>query len=133
MAWKGPWVQADTIVVPGHGHLQGEVLTVGSFPIAIAPARAKQALAEAGAHFAVVRARHQPRTARQPPDRLEQIEKIDLARTTLCEWVAAAATPLTPIGEQLQREITATDYVHTYSTSITALADDRGGSYKQRL
>lgn len=71
-----------------------------------------------------------------PLYRLEQIfarEKIDLSRTTLCEWVAAVATALTPIGEQLRREITATDYLHTDDTSITVLADDRGGSYKGRL
>ncbi len=71
-----------------------------------------------------------------PLYRLEQIfarEQIDLSRTTLCEWVAAVATALAPIGEQLRREITATDYLHTDDTSITVLADDRGGSYKGRL
>jgi hypothetical protein len=71
-----------------------------------------------------------------PLYRLEQIfarEKIDLSRTTLCEWVAAVATALAPIGEQLRREITATDYLQTDDTSITVLADDRGGSYKGRL
>jgi hypothetical protein len=70
-----------------------------------------------------------------PRYRLEQIfarEKIDLSRTTLCEWVAAVATALTPIGEQLRREITATDYLQTDDTSITVL-DERGGSYKGRL
>ena len=71
-----------------------------------------------------------------PLYRLEQIfarEKIDLSRTTLCEWVAGVATALTPIGEQLRREITATDYLQTDDTPITVLADDRGGSYKGRL
>jgi transposase len=71
-----------------------------------------------------------------PLYRLEQIfarEQIDLSRTTLCEWVAAVATALTPIGEQPRREITATDYLHTDDTSITVLADERGGSYKGRL
>lgn len=43
------------------------------------------------------------------------------------------AAALTPIGEQLRDEITATDYLHTDDTSITVLADDRGGSYKGRL
>jgi transposase len=71
-----------------------------------------------------------------PLYRLEQIfarEKIDVPRTTLCEWVAAVATALAPIGEQLRREITGTDYVQTDDTAITVLADDRGGSYKGRL
>lgn len=70
-----------------------------------------------------------------PLYRLEQIfarERIDLSRTTLCDWVAAVATALTPIGEQLRREITASDYLQTDDTSITVL-DERGGSYKGRL
>jgi transposase len=70
-----------------------------------------------------------------PLYRLEQIfarEKIDLSRTTLCEWVAAVATALSPIGEQLHREIIATDYLQTDDTSVTVL-DERGGSYKGRL
>jgi transposase/uncharacterized coiled-coil protein SlyX len=70
-----------------------------------------------------------------PLYRLEQIfarEKIDLSRSTLCEWVAAVATALTPIGEQLRCEITATTYVQTDDTSVTVL-DERGGSYKGRL
>ena len=71
-----------------------------------------------------------------PLYRLEQIfarEQIDLSRTTLCDWVAAVATALGPIGAQLRREITAADYLHTDDTSITVLAADRGGSYKGRL
>jgi transposase len=70
-----------------------------------------------------------------PLYRLEQIfarEKIDLSRTTLCDWVAGVATALAPIGEQLRREITATDYLQTDDTSVTVL-DERGGSYKGRL
>ncbi|HXF45445.1 MAG TPA: IS66 family transposase [Burkholderiaceae bacterium] len=70
-----------------------------------------------------------------PLYRLEQIfarERIDLSRTTLCEWVAAVASALAPIGDQLRREVVATDYVQTDDTSVTVL-DDRGGSYKGRL
>jgi transposase len=70
-----------------------------------------------------------------PLYRLEQIfarEKIELSRTTLCDWVAGVATALAPIGEQLRREITATEYLQTDDTSVTVL-DDRGGSYKGRL
>jgi transposase len=70
-----------------------------------------------------------------PLYRLEQIfarEQIDLARTTLCDWVAGVATALAPIGEQLRREITATDYLQTDDTPITVL-DERGGSHKGRL
>jgi transposase/uncharacterized coiled-coil protein SlyX len=70
-----------------------------------------------------------------PLYRLEQIfarERIDLSRTTLCEWVAGVATALAPIGEQLRREIVSTSYLQTDDTSVTVL-DERGGSYKGRL
>jgi transposase len=70
-----------------------------------------------------------------PLHRLEGIfarERIDLPRSTLCGWVADVATALTPVGEQLRREITAADYLQTDDTSITVL-DERGGSFKGRL
>jgi transposase len=70
-----------------------------------------------------------------PLHRLEGIfarAGIDLARTTLCGWVADVATALTPIGEQLRREITAATYLQTDDTSVTVL-DERGGSFKGRL
>ena len=70
-----------------------------------------------------------------PLHRLEGVfarERIDLPRSTLCGWVADVATALTPIGEQLRREITAADYLQTDDTSITVL-DERGGSFKGRL
>ena len=57
---------------------------------------------------------------------------VELSRTTLCDWIAAVATALTPIGEQLQREITAATYLQTDDTPVTVL-DDRGGSFKGRL
>ena len=59
-------------------------------------------------------------------------EGIDLARSTLCGWVADVATALMPIGNQLRREITAATYLQTDDTSVTVL-DDRGGSFKGRL
>jgi transposase len=70
-----------------------------------------------------------------PLHRLEGIvarEQIDLSRSTLCGWVAAVATALAPIGQQLRHEIVASDYLQTDDTSITVL-DDRGGSFKGRL
>jgi transposase len=59
-------------------------------------------------------------------------EGIDLARTTLCDWVADVATALAPIGAQLRREVVATDYLQTDDTSVTVLGD-HGGSFKGRL
>jgi transposase len=70
-----------------------------------------------------------------PLHRLERMfarEGIDLPRSTLCDWVANVATALTPIGDQLRREIVAADYLQTDDTTITVL-DERGGSYKGRL
>src|SRR3989442_5387985 len=42
------------------------------------------------------------------------------------------ACDLTPIGEQLRREIVATDYLQTDDTTITGL-DERGASFQPRL
>jgi transposase len=70
-----------------------------------------------------------------PLHRLEGIfarEQIDLPRSTLCGWVAEVAAALTPIGDQLRREIVAAEYLQTDDTSITVL-DERGGSFKGRL
>jgi transposase len=70
-----------------------------------------------------------------PLHRLERIfarERIDLPRSTLCGWVADVATALTPIGEQLRREVVAATYLQTDDTTITVL-DERGGSFKGRL
>lgn len=70
-----------------------------------------------------------------PLHRLEGIfarEGIDLPRSTLCGWVADVATALTPIGDQMRREIVAADYLQTDDTTITVL-DDRSGSFKGRI
>lgn len=39
--------------------------------------------------------------------------------STLCGWVADVATALTPVGEQLRREVLAADYLQTDDTSVT--------------
>ncbi|MGH8443318.1 MAG: IS66 family transposase [Nevskiaceae bacterium] len=70
-----------------------------------------------------------------PLHRLERIfarEGIDLPRSTLCGWVADVATALTPIGDQLRRDVLAATYLQTDDTSVTVL-DDPTGSYKGRL
>jgi transposase len=53
-------------------------------------------------------------------------EGLDLSRTTLCDWVADVAEALTPIGEQIRREIVAADYLQTDDTSITILTEPAG-------
>lgn len=70
-----------------------------------------------------------------PLHRLEAIllrQGLDLSRTTLCGWVADVAAALTPIGDQLRREVTAATYLQTDDTPVTIL-DDRHGSIKGRL
>ena len=70
-----------------------------------------------------------------PLYRLERIflrEGVDLSRTTMCGWVADIASALTPIGEELRRQITAATYVQTDDTPVTIL-ESSGGSRKGRL
>lgn len=70
-----------------------------------------------------------------PLYRQEQIfarHGVDLPRTTLCEWVAAVAAALTPIGARLRQEVTACDYLQTDDTPVTILTD-QGGSIKGRF
>jgi len=96
------------------------------------PQAVEKSLAAEGLLAQVVVAKYVDHT---PLHRLSGIfarERIDLPRSTLCDWVANVATALTPIGDQLRREIVATDYLQTDDTTITVL-DERGGSYKGRL
>src|SRR5262249_56059894 len=70
-----------------------------------------------------------------PLYRLERIflrHGVDLSRTTLCGWVADIATALTPIGDELRRQITAATYLQTDDTPVTIL-ESSGGSRKGRL
>ena len=57
---------------------------------------------------------------------------VDLSRTTLCGWVAAVATALTPIGDEHRRQVTAATYLQTDDTPVTIL-ESSGGSRKGRL
>jgi transposase/uncharacterized coiled-coil protein SlyX len=59
-------------------------------------------------------------------------EGIDLARTTLCDWVADVARALEPIGACLRRQVVAASYLQTDDTSVTVLGEV-GGSFKGRL
>jgi transposase len=70
-----------------------------------------------------------------PLYRLERIflrQGVDLSRTTLCGWVADVATALTPIGDELRRQVTAATYLQTDDTPVTIL-EPSGGSRKGRL
>jgi len=70
-----------------------------------------------------------------PLYRLERIflrEGVDLSRTTMCGWVADIATALTPINDELRRQVTAATYLQTDDTPVTIL-EPSGGSRKGRL
>ena len=67
-----------------------------------------------------------------PLYRLERIflrQGVDLSRTTLCGWVADVATALTPIGDELRRQVTTATYLQTDDTPVTIL-EPSGGSRK---
>ena len=64
-------------------------------------------------------------------ERIFQREHLDLSRATLCGWVADVATALAPIGDELQRQVTAANYLQTDDTPITIL--DETGSRKGRI
>jgi hypothetical protein len=57
---------------------------------------------------------------------------VDLSRSTLCDWIGDVATALTPIGDELRRQVTAATYLQTDDTPITIL-EPSGGSRKGRL
>ena len=50
----------------------------------------------------------------------------------MCGWVADIATALTPIGDELRRQVTAATYLQTDDTPVTIL-ESPGGSRKGRL
>ena len=69
-----------------------------------------------------------------PLYRLERIfdrAHLDLSRATLCGWVADVATALTPIGDELRRQVTAASYLQTDDTPVTILEET--GSRKGRI
>jgi len=59
-----------------------------------------------------------------PLHRLERIflrQGVDLSRTTMCDWIAAIARALTPIADELRRQVTAAAYLQTDDTPVTIL------------
>ena len=64
-------------------------------------------------------------------ERMFQREHLDLSRATLCGWVADVATALTPIGDELRRQVTAARYLQTDDTPVTILEET--GNRKGRI
>lgn len=70
-----------------------------------------------------------------PLYRLERIfsrEGVDLPRSTLAGFVEEATAALSPVGEELRRQVLFASYLQTDDTPVTVLAD-LGGSFKGRL
>ncbi len=59
-------------------------------------------------------------------------EGVDLPRSTLVGFVEEASRALSPVGEELKREVLKATYLQTDDTPVVVLAD-LGGSFKGRL
>jgi transposase len=57
---------------------------------------------------------------------------VDLPRSTLVGFVEEASEALSPVGEELKREVLKANYLQTDDTPVVVLAD-LGGSFKGRL
>jgi transposase len=71
-----------------------------------------------------------------PLHRLERIfsrQGIDLSRSTLCDWMAAAARLLLPLAEMLRVRVLQSRVIHTDDTPVPVLEDRRGSTRQARL
>jgi transposase len=57
---------------------------------------------------------------------------VDLSRSTLCDMVEQVAVALSPIVDEMKRQLIASDYLQTDDTPVVVLADT-GGSFKGRV
>jgi transposase len=58
---------------------------------------------------------------------------VDLARSTLCDWVAAAARLAEPVVEVMKAEMFGSKVIHTDDTTIPVLDNSRGRTRTARL
>jgi transposase len=71
-----------------------------------------------------------------PLHRLERIfgrQGLDLSRSTLCDWMAAAARLLLPVAELLTARVLQSRVIHTDDTPVPVLDDRRGSTRQARL
>jgi transposase len=97
----------------------------------VPPQAVEKSLAGAGLLAHVVVSKYVDHLPLHRQSRIFLRQHVDLARSTLCGWVADVATALTPIGDQLRREVTAATYLQTDDTPVTIL--EERGSRKGRL
>jgi transposase len=71
-----------------------------------------------------------------PLHRLERIfsrQGIDLSRSTLCDWMAAAARLLLPVAELLKERVLESRVIHTDDTPVPVLDGSRASTRQARL
>ena len=67
-----------------------------------------------------------------PLHRLERIlrrQGVEISRSTMCDWVAAASEALEPIWDELRRQVVTSDLVQSDDTPVTVL-DPKVGQYR---
>jgi transposase len=60
-------------------------------------------------------------------------EGLDLSRSVLCESTARCAELLEPIGEEIKRQVLASEVIHTDDTPVTVARSREGGSRQGRV
>jgi transposase len=71
-----------------------------------------------------------------PLHRLERIfsrHGVGLSRSTLCDWMAAAARLLVPLAEHMRRRVLQSRVVHTDDTPVPVLDASRGSTRQARV
>jgi transposase len=71
-----------------------------------------------------------------PLHRLERIfsrHGVELSRSTLCDWMAAAARLLVPLAEQMRRRVLQSRVIHTDDTPVPVLDNTRDTTRQARV
>jgi transposase len=71
-----------------------------------------------------------------PLHRLERIfgrQGVELSRSTLCDWMAAAADLLTPLAAVLKQKVLASRVIHTDDTPVPVLDEKRATTRQGRM
>jgi transposase len=71
-----------------------------------------------------------------PLHRLERIfsrHGVELSRSTLCDWMAAAARLLVPLAEQMRQRVLQSRVIHTDDTPVPVLDGTRGSTRRARV
>jgi transposase len=101
--------------------------------VAEAPAQAvEKGLATEGLLAQVVVAKYADHLPLNRQEKIYRRHGVDLARSTLCDWVEQVAAAVTPIVADMRRQILASDYLQTDDTPVAVLSET-GGTFKGRV